>query len=114
VAGRSRGLDLTSFGGAAYLASPQNGDVRLRVARGSFFIGAGGGFFDFGGPPRFGSSPPFPVVLDVTTFCEAVYPRFAFVEDALIVTWQERCAPETRWRVMARAIRERFSGGGVT
>lgn len=103
--GPLQGFDLASFGGAAYLVYSQNGDVRLRVARGSFFSGAGGGYIDFGGPPRFGSSPPFPVVLDVTTFCEAVYPRFAFVEDALIITWQERCAPETRWRVMARAIR---------
>ena len=103
--GPVQGFDVAPYGGAVYLVYAQAGDIRLRVARGSFFSGAGGGFVDFGGPPRNGTSPPYPVVLDVTTFCEAVYPRFAFVEDALIIVWQELCAPETRWRVMARAVR---------
>jgi hypothetical protein len=102
--GPMQGFDVAFFGGSAYVVYSQAGDIRLRVASGTA-LGGNGGYIDFGGPPRFGTSPPYPVVLDVTTFCEAVYPRFAFVEDALIVTWQERCAPETRWRVMARTIR---------
>ncbi len=36
---------------------------------------------------------------------EQVTPEAKFIEDALVVTWQERCAPETRWKIAARVIR---------
>ncbi|MBL8933911.1 MAG: hypothetical protein JNM69_05125, partial [Archangium sp.] len=65
---------------------------------------SGVAFADFGGPPRPGFTTP-PVALDVDVLCEAAYPNFAFIEDALVITWQERCAPQTRWKIAARVIR---------
>ena len=29
----------------------------------------------------------------------------AFIEEHLVITWQERCAPATQWKVMARVLR---------
>jgi hypothetical protein len=86
-------------GGLQLVAISINGDVRLLVGpTGSLTLS------DFNGPPRPGfPSPPPP--LDVDVLCEAVHPHLAFVEDALVVTWQERCAPQTRWRIAARVIR---------
>jgi hypothetical protein len=98
------GYDAVTFGGAAYVAYAQNGDLRFLVMNGGAFGGASG-IRNFGGPPRVGFSAPYPVMLDVNPVCEAAYPRLAFVEDALIITWQERCAPETRWKVMSRVVR---------
>jgi hypothetical protein len=42
---------------------------------------------------------------DLDVSCEAAYPRLGFIENALVVTWQERCAPSTTWRIAARVIR---------
>lgn len=86
-------------GGLQLVAISINGDVRLLVGpTGSLTLS------DFNGPPRPGfPSPPPP--LDVDVLCEAVHPHLAFIEDALVVTWQERCAPQTRWRIAARVIR---------
>lgn len=86
-------------GGEQLIAVSINGDVRLLVAPTASLA-----FSDFNGPPRPGfPSPPPP--LDVDVLCEAVHPHLAFIEDALVVTWQERCAPQTRWRIAARVIR---------
>lgn len=87
-------------GGMLLFAYSLNGDVRLAVAP----YTSGISFSDFGGPPRPGFMTP-PVPLDLDVLCEAAYPNFAFIEDALVVTWQERCAPQTRWKIAARVIR---------
>lgn len=56
------------------------------------------------GPPRAGFSPaPEPLNLDLT--CEAAAPSLTFVEDSLVITWQERCPPQTAWNVAVRVIR---------
>jgi len=85
-------------GGLQLVAASVNGDVRLVMGSTS------SSYADFNGPPRAGfPSPPAP--LDVDVLCEAVYPHLALIEDALVVTWQERCAPQTRWRIATRVIR---------
>ncbi|MDX2015621.1 MAG: hypothetical protein SFW67_35840 [Myxococcaceae bacterium] len=98
------GFDVLTFGNTSFLVSSAGGDVRFRAVRADPLSG-GSGFSDFGGPPRSGFSPPFPVMLDATPACEAAWPRFTFVNEALVITWQERCAPATRWKVMARVLR---------
>lgn len=99
------GYDVTSWGGNSYIVYALNGDIRFKTIRGSVWSGAGGGPLDFGGPARTGYSPPYPVVLDANPACEAAYPSMAFVEEALVITWQERCSPETKWNVVARTVR---------
>ncbi len=37
--------------------------------------------------------------------CSSCLDMFAFVNEVLVITWQERCAPPTRWKVMARVLR---------
>lgn len=102
VTANTQGWSFAVRGGMMVLAYSLNGDVRLAVA--PYISGGGVVFSDFGGPPRPGfPSPPVPLDLDV--LCEAAYPSFAFIEDALVITWQERCAPETRWKIAARVIR---------
>ena len=59
----------------------------------------------FAGPPRAGFSSPFPEPLNVNLACEAAAPHLAFVEDSLVVTWQERCPPQTEWNVAVRVLR---------
>lgn len=86
-------------GAMLFVAASINGDVRLL-----FNDVSQAALTDFNGPPRAGfMTPPPPLDLDI--LCEAAYPHLAFVEDALVVTWQERCAPQTRWRIAARVIR---------
>ncbi|MCU0694927.1 MAG: carboxypeptidase-like regulatory domain-containing protein [Myxococcaceae bacterium] len=102
--GAVEGSDVFVFGNTSFLVYGAGGDVRFRAVRADPLAG-GSGFSDFGGPPRPGFSPPFPVMLDVTPACEAAWPRFSFVNEVLVITWQERCAPATRWKVMARVLR---------
>jgi hypothetical protein len=99
------GWAAASWGGSVYVAYGLNGDVRLRTIAPSVWSGAGGGAVDFGGPPRTGFSAPYPVMLDANPLCEASAPHLDFVEEALVVTWQERCAPATQWKVMVRVVR---------
>ncbi|MBX7113532.1 MAG: hypothetical protein K1X64_04290 [Myxococcaceae bacterium] len=99
------GYDVASWGGNVYVVYSSGGDIRLKTIAGSVWSGAGGGPVDFGGPPRPGFTAPYPVALDADPACEAVYPSMAFVEDALVITWQERCSPATAWNVVARTVR---------
>jgi hypothetical protein len=99
------GYDVVSWGGNVYVAYGLNGDIRFRTIAGSVWSGAGGGPVDFGGPPRTGYVAPYPVVLDANPACEAAYPAMAFVEDALVIAWQERCSPAVAWNVVARVVR---------
>lgn len=102
VGANAQGWAFAIRGGMLVFAFSLNGDVRLSVA--PYLSGSPVVFSDFGGPPRPGFTTP-PVPLDLDVLCEAAYPNFAFIEDALVVTWQERCAPETRWKIAARVIR---------
>lgn len=102
--GAVEGYDVVTFGNTSFLVYGAGGDVRFRAVRADPLAG-GSGFSDFGGPPRSGFSPPFPVMLDATPTCEAAWPRFSFVNEVLVITWQERCAPATQWKVMARVLR---------
>lgn len=96
-----KGWSLASRGSLLVLAVSIAGDVRLLTY--DAFVNLTS-VADFNGPPRPGfMTPPPPLDLDI--LCEAAWPQLAFVEDALLVTWQERCSPETRWRIVARAIR---------
>jgi hypothetical protein len=97
------GYDVFTFGSTSFLVFGSGGDVRFQAVRADPLAG-GSGFTDFGGPPRPGFSAPFPVMLDTTASCEAAWPRFSFVNEVLVITWQERCAPATRWKVMARVL----------
>ena len=95
-----QGWSMAVRGGISLIAASINGDVRLLIA----YNRSGFSAFDFNGPPRSGfPSPPPP--LDVDVFCEAAWPQLAFIEDALAITWQERCSPQTRWRIVTRVIR---------
>jgi hypothetical protein len=82
----------------------ENGDVRLKYLDSSSYAGNNHPT-DYPGPPRTGFMPPYPTVLDVNPLCEAAWPSMAFIEDALVIVWQERCAPATQWKVMTRVIR---------
>jgi hypothetical protein len=99
------GYELASWGGTILVVYGFNGDIRLKTVAPYTWSGAGGTPFDFGGPPRVGFTAPYPVVLDVNPLCEAAWPHMDFVEDALVITWQERCSPSTQWKVMARVVR---------
>lgn len=99
------GFDVASWGGHTYIVYGLNGDIRLKTIAASFWSGAGGGPVDFGGPPRSGFMSPYPVVLDADPLCEAAWPQMSFVEEALVITWQERCSPSMRWKVVARTVR---------
>lgn len=99
-----QGWDFASWADHEYVVYSVNGDIRFGTVPGSFWSGAGGGISDFGGPPRAGM-PPYPVVLDNDPTCEAAWPQLEFVEDALVIIWQERCAPATQWNVVARVVR---------
>jgi hypothetical protein len=83
-------------------AVSQLGDVRLSLFRANSWNGGDDTFFQ--GPPRAGP-PPYTQTLDLDPVCEAAWPRLALVEDVLFVTWQERCSPEVRWRVVTRLVR---------
>lgn len=105
TAGPVQGWDMAMWGSQLYVVYALAGDIRFKSIAGSVFSGAGGGPTDFGGPPRPGFMAPYPVVLDGDPLCEAAYPQFAFVNEALVITWQERCSPATQWKVMARVVR---------
>jgi hypothetical protein len=99
-----QGYDVAQVGGTTFIVYGQAGDVHLKTLPESSFSGAGVTFADFGGPPRVTPQPWTPV-LDLDPLCEAAYPRFAFINEVLIVTWQERCTPQTKWQVVARTVR---------
>ncbi|MDP3231270.1 MAG: hypothetical protein Q8N26_00740 [Myxococcales bacterium] len=102
--GPVQGYDAVSFGETAFLVFSAGGDVRFQWLRYGPLAG-GSGFTDFGGPPRVGFTAPYPVMLDATPSCEAAWPRLTIVNEALVITWQERCSPATQWKVMARVLR---------
>ncbi len=102
--GPVQGYDAVTFGETTFIVYSVGGDVRLRSLTYSA-LGANSPFTDFGGPPRSGFTPPYPVMLDVSPACEAVWPRLTIVNEAMVVTWQERCSPATQWKVMARVLR---------
>jgi hypothetical protein len=56
------------------------------------------------GPPRPGITPT-PEPLNIDLACEAAAPHLTFIEDSLVITWQERCPPQTLWRVAVRVMR---------
>ena len=58
----------------------------------------------FAGPTRPGPGP-YSQILNADLACEAAYPRLTLADDRLFITWQERCAPQTRWRVVMRVVR---------
>jgi hypothetical protein len=88
-------------GGVLYVAAVESGFLRLyehpwtTVATRT----------PFPGPPRAGFSAPYPFPYNIDLACEAAAPNLTFVEDSLILTWQERCAPQTRWNVAVRVVR---------
>jgi hypothetical protein len=102
--GSVQGSDAVLLGSVSVLAYAQGGTVRLKYISGGAWAG-GNGTADLGGPPRTGYSAPYPVPLNADLSCEAAWPRLAFVNETLVVTWQERCAPATQWKVMARVVR---------
>lgn len=57
------------------------------------------------GPPRAGFTAPFPLPFNLNLACEAAAPFLTFVEDSLVITWQERCPPQTAWNVAVRVMR---------
>lgn len=80
------------------IAVSQNGDLRLYRGRITNLVA-------MAGPPRAVPLAPGDNRIDLDPSCEAAWPRLSFIEDALVVTWQERCAPAARWKVVARVIR---------
>ncbi|MDP1916480.1 MAG: hypothetical protein Q8L14_09555 [Myxococcales bacterium] len=102
--GPVQGYDVVTFGETTFLVFSAGGDVRFQWLRYGP-LGGGSGFTDFGGPPRVGFTAPYPVMLDATPSCEAAWPRLTIVNEALVITWQERCPPATQWKVMARVVR---------
>jgi hypothetical protein len=95
--GPATGFDVVDRADVHFIVVAQAGDVRL-------YLAPGGGFFELPGPPRAVPLAPGDNRLDIVPGCEAAWPRLALIEDALIVTWQERCSPETTWRVAMRII----------
>jgi hypothetical protein len=98
-----QGYDVAQVAGTTYAVYGQAGDIHFKTLSG-YAIGNGVGWVDVGGPPR-ATPQPWTPLLDVDPLCEAAYPRFAFINEVLVVTWQERCAPATKWQVVARTVR---------
>jgi hypothetical protein len=98
--GTPTGFDLIQRGQAFVLAVAQNGDLRLYADSLTNTVMA-----PVEGPPRAVPLAPGDNRFDVDVSCEAAYPRLGFIENALVVTWQERCLPSTTWRIVARVIR---------
>lgn len=93
------GWDVVRRGYFILYAVAELGDVRL------FITGvSNGGPFVIPGPPR-GSLTPPPTALDIDVACEAAWPRLALIDDAIVVTWQERCSSGGPWTVNARILR---------
>lgn len=99
-----KGFDAAGWGGVLYVVYSENGDVLLESLSTSAYAG-GWAPVAVDGPPRSGFMPPYPLALDANPLCEAAWPRLAFIETALVITWQERCSPATQWKVMTRVIR---------
>ncbi|GMU58341.1 MAG: hypothetical protein AMXMBFR34_01040 [Myxococcaceae bacterium] len=101
--GTVQGFDAAERGAIFYAVTSENGDIRLRWTS-TAILTLAGGLVDFPGPPRSGFMPPYPLALDGDPICEAAWPRLAFIDEALVITWQERCAPATQWKVMTRSV----------
>lgn len=97
--GPPTGFDLVQRGSIYVVAVAQNGDLRLYADSLTNTVMA-----PVEGPPRAVPLAPGDNRFDLDVACEAAWPRLAFIEDALVVTWQERCAPSTAWRIAARVI----------
>ena len=96
--GAVTGFDVVQRGDQQFLVVSQNGDLRMYRGRASSLVA-------MTGPPRAVPLPPGDNRFDDDPSCEAVWPRLAFIEDALVLTWQERCSPATRWKIVARVMR---------
>ena len=97
--GPPTGFDLIQRGAVHVVAVAQNGDLRLYGDSLTNTVMA-----PIDGPPRAVPLAPGDNRFDLDVVCEAAWPRLAFIEDALVVTWQERCAPSTAWRIVARVV----------
>lgn len=97
--GPPTGFDLIQRGAVHVVAVAQNGDLRLYGDSLTNTVMA-----PIDGPPRAVPLAPGDNRFDLDVACEAAWPRLAFIEDALVVTWQERCAPSTAWRIVARVV----------
>lgn len=96
------GFDWVARGDLIIGVRAENGSILLSYAPYAAF-GSGNFSTAIAGPPR-GGPGPHPAALNVDVACEGAHPRLALVDDRLYVTWQERCAPETRWRVAMRVL----------
>jgi len=92
------GFDFAQRFDQQFLAVSQGGDLRMYRGRASAMVA-------MAGPPRTVALPPGDNRFDDDPSCEAAYPRLAFIEDALVLTWQERCSPSTRWKIVTRVMR---------
>jgi hypothetical protein len=97
----SRGFHAAARGAQLYVASVTNGQLRLYESSWAAIQSQ----TVIPGPPRTGFSPPYPEPLNVNLACEAAAPHLTFLEDSLVITWQERCPPQTQWNVAVRVIR---------
>ena len=97
--GPPSGIDLIQRGAVHVVAVSQNGDLRLYADSLTNTV-----MEPVRGPPRAVPLAPGDNRFDLDVSCEAAWPRLAFIEDALVVTWQERCAPSTAWRIAVRVI----------
>jgi hypothetical protein len=95
--GAVQGFDLVSRADSTFIAVSTAGDIRLYTGQTSANV-------QYPGPPRAVPLAPGDNRIDLDPSCEAAWPRFALIEDALVITWQERCAPEPRWRIVTRLI----------
>jgi hypothetical protein len=92
------GFDFVQRGTSTVIAVSQNGDLRLYRGRVTSLSA-------ITGPPRAVPLAPGDNRIDLDPSCEAAWPRLSFIEDALVITWQERCSPSTRWKVVTRVLR---------
>jgi hypothetical protein len=97
--GPPSGFDLVQRGTIHVVAVAQNGDLRLYADSLTATI-----MTPLVGPPRAVPLAPGDNRFDLDVSCEAAFPRLALIEDALIIVWQERCAPSLTWRIAARVI----------
>jgi hypothetical protein len=97
------GMDWVTRGEQLIGVRAENGQIILSTLDHSLMAGSSTSV-TFPGPPRAGPGP-YPVALNADLACEGAHPRLAMVDDRLFITWQERCLPETRWRVVMRVVR---------
>jgi hypothetical protein len=95
------GYDVAPRGRVVLFAVVEAGTLKLLVRNEEVFGPVQ--LIQLPGPPRSGLPSP-PAVLNFDTGCEAAWPRLGFVQEALVVTWQERCASGP-WKVYARVLR---------